>query len=98
MTDVLTELENYIYCPRCAHTLVKDIIESNQVKKCTNCDFIFCNNAKPAVSILPHRNTQILMTQRAQEPFKGSWVLLGGFVGQNETLSNSVTRSDTIQT
>jgi ADP-ribose pyrophosphatase YjhB (NUDIX family) len=35
---------------------------------------------------------QVLVWQRAREPFKGAWALPGGYLGEHETLEHSIRR------
>ena len=44
------------------------------------------------MSILIHENGEILMLQRANEPFKDYWVLPGGFVKSKETAEVAIKR------
>jgi len=41
---------------------------------------------------IEEQQVQVLLIQRAQAPFKGSWALPGGFVHMDETLEQSAAR------
>ncbi|OGH38304.1 MAG: hypothetical protein A3B44_01495 [Candidatus Levybacteria bacterium RIFCSPLOWO2_01_FULL_38_21] len=92
MSKPIKEKDLYVYCPHCASNLVPQAIDNEKVKKCSNCGFIFWNNPKPVVSILLHKDGEILMLKRADEPFKNYWVLPGGFIYYRETAQNAIKR------
>jgi len=92
MQNATDQLEIYKYCPNCKYALISQTIENEEVKKCNNCGFIFWNKSKPVVSILIHDNGEILMLQRANEPFKNYWVLPGGFIKLKETAEIAIKR------
>lgn len=86
------EYELYTFCPHCGKELHTKTIDDEKVKVCNHCGFIFWNKSKPVVSIILHKNGKILLLQRAQEPFKGYWVLPGGFISYHETAEETITR------
>ena len=45
-----------------------------------------------AVDAIVVKNGKILLIRRANEPFKGKWALVGGFVEYGETTENAVKR------
>jgi ADP-ribose pyrophosphatase YjhB (NUDIX family) len=55
---------------------------------CARCRFQFWQNSKPAVGALILRTidgeSQVLLTQRGIEPFRGMWDLPGGFLRNGE--------------
>ncbi|OGY22832.1 MAG: hypothetical protein A2172_01930 [Candidatus Woykebacteria bacterium RBG_13_40_15] len=59
-------------------------MDNKQLLNCKKCGFVFWNNPKPVVSTLIEKDGNVLMLKRAQEPFKGHWVLPGGFVDYDE--------------
>lgn len=44
------------------------------------------------------KNDQILLIQRALDPFKGFWATPGGYVGWNETIEDAIRREVTEET
>ncbi|MFW6370284.1 MAG: NUDIX hydrolase [Bacteroidota bacterium] len=52
----------------------------------------FVNPAAAVAAIITDSNNHILFTKRAQEPFKNTWDLPGGFVDPNETAEEAVDR------
>lgn len=92
MSKSVNELDLYKFCPHCGNNLILAVIESEAVKKCNKCGFIFWNKPKPVVSIILHKDGKALMLQRAHEPFKAFWVLPGGFIGYEETPEEAIKR------
>ncbi|MBI2074517.1 MAG: NUDIX hydrolase [Candidatus Levybacteria bacterium] len=82
----------YTFCPYCANKLILKTIDDEEVKACTNCDFIFWNNPKPVTSIILKKDNKILMLQKASDPFKEYWVLPGGFIKHEETAELAIKR------
>lgn len=79
------------YCPKCA----SDKFDFDGVKafKCQVCGFHFFPNSAGAVAaIIVNESGELLLTQRAFEPFKGMLDLPGGFVDPNERAENAVIR------
>jgi len=87
-----SDLDIYLFCPRCSKNLVSKTIDKSVVKACENCGFIFWNNPIAVVSLLLHQDNKILMLQRANQPFKNSWVLPGGFMNIDETSEDAIKR------
>src|SRR3989338_3873387 len=88
----MSEQDKYKYCPTCSNALVLKEIEHHKVKYCDKFGFVFWNNPKPTTSVLIHKDNEILMLQRAEEPFKGFWVLPGGFVKYGESAEETIRR------
>lgn len=82
----------YKFCPSCKTDLKRKIIDGRERLFCPNCDFIFWNDPKPAVSILLPQGEGILMLQGANEPSKDYWCLPGGYVNYGETPQEAVKR------
>lgn len=81
-------LKDYRYCLRCG---VETKNEGN-MRECKSCGYIFYINPNPAVSALIISGTNILLTKRAVDPYKGKLDIPGGFVELNETLEDAVRR------
>lgn len=52
----------------------------------------FYRNPAPAVAVLITRKNEILLAKRAEEPAKGKWDLVGGFVEAGESAEEAVVR------
>jgi ADP-ribose pyrophosphatase YjhB (NUDIX family) len=74
---------NFNFCPDCGTKgSVEQLNETDY--RCTNCGWLFWNNAKAATAIAFVKDGQLLIVQRAHEPNKGKYELPGGFVGFGE--------------
>lgn len=82
----------YVYCPSCATTLTKKLVDDRQRLVCPNCRFVFWNNPKPTTSIILSKDGNVLLLKRAHEPFKRYWVLPGGYVEHDEDPKETITR------
>ena len=85
-------LDVYKFCPQCGKPLVLKQLDREKVRYCESCEFTFWYKSKPVVSIILHESDKILMLQRANEPFKGYWVLPGGFTSYWETAEVAIKR------
>src|SRR5215469_13991554 len=86
------EHELYKFCPHCGHELIAKQLDREKVKYCEKCGFTFWNKSKPVVSIVLHKDGKVLMIQRGNEPFKGYWVLPGGFISYFENAEEAIKR------
>ena len=82
MTSIFEK--EYKYCPTCREKLIRSLVDNKRLLNCKRCGFVFWNNPKPVVSTLIEKGGEVLMLKRANEPFKGYWVLPGGFVDYDE--------------
>jgi len=81
----------FTHCPACGSS---DFVHNNEKsKRCNACQFIYYMNASAAVAnfILNDAN-ELLVCVRGKEPQKGTLDLPGGFVDDNETAEEAVTR------
>jgi 8-oxo-dGTP diphosphatase len=69
----------YNYCSQCATPL-----EKSGVPYCPVCKISFYRNAKPCASILPVKDGKVLLAKRGQEPLKGAYDIIGGFLHADE--------------
>ncbi len=82
----------YKFCPSCATPLQRKRVDEKQRLVCPNCGFIFWSNPKPTTSIILTKNHKVLLLKRAHEPFKGYWVLPGGYVEYDEGPQTTIVR------
>jgi 8-oxo-dGTP diphosphatase len=85
-------LELYKFCPQCGKNLTAKQLDREKVKICEHCGFTFWYKAKPVVSLILHEDDKVLLIERAKEPFKGYWVLPGGFTSYWETAEVAIKR------
>lgn len=84
-------LEVFKYCPKCGS---QDFDIHNALSRhCLNCGFTYYQNprASTAAFILNDKN-ELLVARRAKEPAKGTLDLPGGFVDNEETAEQGMTR------
>jgi len=87
----MKEEELYKYCPKCG----AKALEAGKIAglKCSNCDFDFFLNPKPAsVGIIFDEEDRLLMTLRKINPYKGYWDLPSGFIKKGEIAEQALTR------
>jgi 8-oxo-dGTP diphosphatase len=85
---------DFNYCARCGSSLTLRAAtlvpqhekEQHPLLVCTNasCGRVTYRNAKPCAGVLIERDGQLLMVQRAVEPFKDMWDIPGGFLQEWE--------------
>lgn len=80
------------YCAQCATPLSIKRIDGKERLACDHCSFIFWNNPKPTTSIILEQEGKVLFLQRSHEPFKGYWVLPGGYVEYDEDPKDTIVR------
>lgn len=79
------------FCPVCG----SDNFTTNNIKsmRCGSCNFVFYMNASAAVAaFITNTNGELLVCKRGKEPAKGTLDLPGGFVDDNETVEQAVSR------
>jgi NAD+ diphosphatase len=74
----------YKFCPKCSGEL-EEVFDNGHLRlKCSKCAFIFYQNSKPCVSAVIFDKDKILLGKRADEPAKGDWDIVGGFLEPGE--------------
>jgi 8-oxo-dGTP pyrophosphatase MutT (NUDIX family) len=58
------------------------------------CDCLLCSfeNPKPCATAIIIKDQKVLVAKRNEEPFKGKWDFVGGYVGKNETTEEALAR------
>ncbi|MEO6729275.1 MAG: NUDIX domain-containing protein [Candidatus Dojkabacteria bacterium] len=80
MSKTLKEI--YKHCYKCGGNLHETEIHSFKCKSCGNETFI--DPSIGVMGIIENDNGQILMIERAKDPFKGTWDVPAGFVDVND--------------
>jgi len=81
----------FTHCPVCGST--KFIQNNVKSKRCISCGFVYYVNASAAVAaFIVNTSGELLVCRRGKEPEKGSWDLPGGFVDENESAEQALTR------
>ena len=68
------------FCSNCGNK----IDEGSNPAHCSNCDTTYYKNAKPCASVLPIKDGKVLLAKRGQDPYKGSYDIIGGFMEADE--------------
>ncbi len=84
----------YQFCPKCAGSLTRQVIKTNEPKRsvCSTCSFIFYDDPKVAACTIPVANGEILLLRRGIEPGFGKWVFPGGFLDKGERVPDAAVR------
>ena len=85
----------YRYCPMCAATLEKRVVEEHDPRErlvCTQCSFIFYIDPKVAVGSVVRGPEGFLVLKRSIPPALGLWTFPGGYVDRGETLEAAAVR------
>ncbi|MBK32652.1 MAG: NUDIX hydrolase [Chloroflexi bacterium] len=86
--------ENMKYCPRCAAYLEWRPEGGRDRPSCTapDCKFVFFGESSIGCAGVVLRDGKALLVQRGWEPFAGTWQLPGGYVEQDEVITEGVAR------
>ena len=95
MTDEKLPAEHAVnflkYCPHCGSNRFK--AQSLKELKCEECGFRFFTNSAAAVAlIIENARGEIMLTRRAEDPWRGMLDLPGGFVDPGEALEDAARR------
>ncbi|MDD4968032.1 MAG: NUDIX domain-containing protein [Paludibacter sp.] len=81
----------FTHCPACGSD--KFIPHNVKSKSCESCGFVYYVNASAAVaSFIVNAQGELLVCRRGKEPVKGTLDLPGGFVDENESAEEAVSR------
>lgn len=73
-------MAGYNFCPNCGNA----ITPGSEPPYCSRCDITYYRNAKPCASVLPIKDGKVLLAKRGQDPYKGAYDTIGGFMEANE--------------
>ena len=76
--------EQIKFCPLCGQPTHSEFRYGQERPICAACGWMHFADPKVAVAVLLEQNGQILLVQRANEPFRGLWTLPAGFVNAGE--------------
>ena len=71
---------NYKFCPNCKSYLDK----KENLYFCKNCGSKIYIDSSPCAGILPIKDGKVLLSKRANDPFKGHFDIVGGFLKPGE--------------
>ncbi len=72
------------FCPRCGTALEAWNDGGTMRGWCPGCGYVAYQNAKPTAGVLITRGRFVLLGQRAIEPYRGWWDIIGGFLEAGE--------------
>lgn len=78
----------YNFCPKCGHK----IHDGSNPPHCSHCGITYYRNAKPCASVLPIKDGKVLLGKRGQEPYKGAYDIIGGFMEAGELPEDAAIR------
>lgn len=84
--------EEVNFCPKCGQTVALELRFGENRPVCGACGFIYFSDPKVAAAVLVKRDEQVLLVQRAHEPFRGLWTLPAGFVNSGEDPAEAAAR------
>lgn len=73
-------LDGWRFCPICGEAIAR----TAESVECPSCGFVLYPHSAVTASVLPEDGGRVLLARRAVEPFRGSWDVIGGFVGEGE--------------
>ena len=79
-TIFFLDMNNFIYCPRCASRLEHKVVFNRTRPCCAKCGFIHFRDPKVAVVAFVTFDDKLLLICRAVDPGRGMWALPGGFM------------------
>ncbi|MCE5248946.1 NUDIX hydrolase [bacterium] len=79
------KIPDYRFCPMCGADIHTKYHEGRDRHVCPRCGHVIYINPIPATTLVLLDTGRVLLTLRAQEPYKGMWCLPGGFVEWGET-------------
>ncbi len=84
-------LNLFRFCPKCGSS--QFIVNNEKSKKCQTCGFVYYFNPSSAtVAFILNNKGELLVSERAKEPAKGTLDLPGGFIDMNETAEEGIIR------
>lgn len=79
-----------MFCSNCGQPNINQI--NPTVSKCFSCGYEFFANPKATVTIVVICEDQVLLIQRKNNPFAGSWSFVGGFLDYGENSKEAAVR------
>ncbi len=86
----LADFAPFRYCPKCGQQQLQ--LNDNKSFVCSSCGFLYYHGTNAAAVAILEYEDKIILTRRANEPFKGSFSLPGGFVDYEENLEGALLR------
>lgn len=83
------QIVKYKFCPNCGK---KTLNHAKLNSTCKECKFILYKDSVACASILPIKNGKVLLGIRRDNPLKGTYDLIGGFLNPGEKAEEAAIR------
>jgi ADP-ribose pyrophosphatase YjhB (NUDIX family) len=80
------------YCARCGHRMEERLSGGRLRPVCPRCGWTYYAKNALGAAVLVERDGRILLVQRADEPYKGQWMIPAGFVEYGEDAAETAVR------
>ncbi|MCL4460086.1 MAG: orotate phosphoribosyltransferase [Chloroflexi bacterium] len=80
------------FCPKCGGVLAEETIAGRARLVCQSCGFIFFQNPKLVVGVIPMQQGRVLLCRRGIEPGYGRWTFPSGYVELGESVEDAARR------
>ncbi|MDQ7904114.1 NUDIX hydrolase [Phytohabitans sp. ZYX-F-186] len=85
-------MRDWKYCPRCSAELERLGDDGNPYVRCPECGFVKYNNPLPSTIGIIRRGEEYLFLRRTNDPQKGKWDAVGGFLAPGERAEDCLIR------
>ena len=82
------------FCPKCAGPLhqQRPLNDHKDRLVCGQCGFVFYQDPKVSACTIPLLDGKVVLVRRAINPGRGLWVFPGGYMDQDETVTEAAER------
>jgi 8-oxo-dGTP diphosphatase len=82
------------YCPKCGGLLRLQAVANDPKERlvCQLCGFVFYQDPKVSACTIPVLDGKVVLVRRAIDPGRGLWVFPGGYMDQDETVTEAAER------
>ncbi len=80
------------YCPHCGHSMATAQVGGRVRRICPSCGYVLYHNPVPGVGILVEIDGGVVLIERGQAPFAGSWALPAGYIEADESVEQAALR------
>ncbi|HSV86070.1 MAG TPA: NUDIX hydrolase [Levilinea sp.] len=80
------------FCPHCGTPVEVQALWGANRLVCPSCSWIYFADPKVAAAVLVEQDGQVLLTRRANDPYRGMWTLPAGFVNAHEDPARAAER------
>ena len=80
------------YCYQCGAELELRLLDHRERETCPNCGWVHYLQLKVGAAVIIEQDGKLLLLQRAHEPWKGSWMVIAGYVEADEDPKDAAKR------